>query len=110
MAHYCPDNGLLLHIHCAIREVIDRKKNHDLHFRVLAKALRMFGGDHIHAGRVVGKLEREREMTLGFVDLLRNDFIERDPSRCIFLLKIEFLCQVLFPWLQEVFMFGICMP
>jgi hypothetical protein len=37
--------------------VIDRQKNHGLHFRVLAKALRLSGGDHIHAGTVVGKLE-----------------------------------------------------
>ncbi|KAI3707600.1 hypothetical protein L6452_26226 [Arctium lappa] len=53
-----------------------------MHFRVLAKALRMSGGDHIHAGTVVGKLEGEkREITLGFVDLLRDDFIEKDRSR-----------------------------
>ncbi|THU43579.1 hypothetical protein C4D60_Mb00t17320 [Musa balbisiana] len=26
--------------------VIDRQKNHGIHFRVLAKALRMSGGDH----------------------------------------------------------------
>ncbi|OAY78587.1 Ribulose bisphosphate carboxylase large chain [Ananas comosus] len=64
--------------------VIDRQKNHGMHFRVLAKALRMSGGDHIHAGTVVGKLEGEREMTLGFVDLLRDDFIEKDRSRGIF--------------------------
>ncbi|KAG6470194.1 hypothetical protein ZIOFF_071251 [Zingiber officinale] len=55
-----------------------------MHFRVLAKALRMSGGDHIHAGTVVGKLEGEREMTLGFVDLLRDDFLEKDRSRGIF--------------------------
>jgi ribulose 1,5-bisphosphate carboxylase large subunit-like protein len=30
--------------------VIDRQKNHGMHFRVLAKALRLSGGDHIHAG------------------------------------------------------------
>jgi ribulose-bisphosphate carboxylase large chain len=29
--------------------VIDRQKNHGMHFRVLAKALRLSGGDHIHA-------------------------------------------------------------
>ncbi|KAI3695484.1 hypothetical protein L1987_78481 [Smallanthus sonchifolius] len=29
---------------------IDGQKNHDMHFRVLAKALCMFGGDHIHSG------------------------------------------------------------
>ncbi|KAG6513751.1 hypothetical protein ZIOFF_024087 [Zingiber officinale] len=37
-----------------------------------------------NAGTVVGKLEGEREMTLGFVDLLRDDFIEKDRSRGIF--------------------------
>ncbi|GJR35511.1 ribulose-1,5-bisphosphate carboxylase/oxygenase large subunit [Tanacetum coccineum] len=35
--------------------VIDRQKNHGIHFRVLAKALRMSGGDHIHAGTVVDR-------------------------------------------------------
>eukprot|EP01018_Ginkgo_biloba_P024374 Gb_37464 [translate_table: standard] len=60
------------------------QRNHGMHFRVLAKALRMSGGDHIHAGTVVGKLEGEREVTLGFVDLLRDDFIEKDRSRGIY--------------------------
>ncbi|KAK9660937.1 hypothetical protein RND81_O172900 [Saponaria officinalis] len=78
------DNGLLLHIHRAMHAVIDRQKNHGMHFRVLAKALRMSGGDHIHAGTVVGKLEGEREITLGFVDLLRDDFTEKDRSRGIY--------------------------
>ncbi|KAJ8419198.1 hypothetical protein Cgig2_032352 (chloroplast) [Carnegiea gigantea] len=70
LALYCRDNGLLLHIHRAMHAVIDRQKNHGMHFRVLAKALRLSGGDHIHAGTVVGKLEGERDITLGFVDLL----------------------------------------
>ncbi|RCU61639.1 hypothetical protein SETIT_J020800v2 [Setaria italica] len=84
LSYYCRDNGLLLHIHRAMHAVIDRQKNHGMHFRVLAKALRMSGGDHIHSGTVVGKLEGEREITLGFVDLLRDDFIEKDRSRGIF--------------------------
>nr|AAC49722.1 ribulose-1,5-bisphosphate carboxylase/oxygenase large subunit [Aphyllon corymbosum] len=84
LAHYCRDNGLLLHIHRAMHAVIDRQKNHGIHFRVLAKALRMSGGDHIHSGTVVGKLEGERDITLGFVDLLRDDFIEKDRSRGIY--------------------------
>ncbi|KAM3289941.1 hypothetical protein P3S67_018230 [Capsicum chacoense] len=40
----------------------------------------MSGGDHIHAGTVVGELEGERYITLGFVDLLRDDFVEQDRS------------------------------
>ncbi|KAL0685483.1 hypothetical protein Bca4012_052331 [Brassica carinata] len=78
------DNGLLLHIHRAMHAVIDRQKNHGMHFRVLAKALRLSGGDHVHAGTVVGKLEGDRESTLGFVDLLRDDYVEKDRSRGIF--------------------------
>ncbi|KAL1833113.1 hypothetical protein ACET3Z_002764 [Daucus carota] len=38
LAHYCRDNGPLLHIHRAMHAVIDRQKNHGIHFRVLAKA------------------------------------------------------------------------
>nr|XP_048322718.1 ribulose bisphosphate carboxylase large chain-like [Ziziphus jujuba var. spinosa] len=82
--HYCRDNGLVLHIHRAMYAFIDREKNNGMHFRVLAKALRLSGGDHIHAGTVVGKLEGERDITLGFVDLLRDDFIEKDRSRGIY--------------------------
>ncbi|CAN1338652.1 Ribulose bisphosphate carboxylase large chain [Linum perenne] len=84
LAHYCRDNGLLLHIHRAMHAVMDRQKNHGIHFRVLAKALRMSGGDHIHSGTVVGKLEGERDITLGFVDLLRDDFVEKDRRRGIY--------------------------
>ncbi|CAI9294936.1 unnamed protein product [Lactuca saligna] len=81
LPHYCRNNGLHLHIHRATHAVIDRQKNHGIHFRVVAKVLRMSGGDHIHYGTIVGKVEREREITLGFVDLLRDDFIEKDRIR-----------------------------
>ncbi|KAM3359546.1 hypothetical protein P3S68_019257 [Capsicum galapagoense] len=55
-----------------------------MHFWVLAKALRISGGDHIHAGIVVGELEGERDITLGFVDLLHDDFVEQDRSCAIY--------------------------
>ncbi|KAK4268209.1 hypothetical protein QN277_024895 [Acacia crassicarpa] len=42
------------------------------------------GGDHIDAGTVIGKLEGERKITLGFVDLLRDDYIGKDRSRHIY--------------------------
>ncbi|KAH7443685.1 hypothetical protein KP509_02G046100 [Ceratopteris richardii] len=84
LAIYSRNKGLLLHIHRAMHAVIDRQRNHGMHFRVLAKALRMSSGDHIHVGTVVGKLEGEREVTLGFVDLLRDDYIEKDRKRGIY--------------------------
>jgi ribulose 1,5-bisphosphate carboxylase large subunit-like protein len=77
LSNYCRDNGLLVHIHQAMHAIIDRQKNHGMYFHVLAKALRMSRGDHIHTVIVVGKLEGEHKMTLGFVDLLRDYYIEK---------------------------------
>jgi ribulose 1,5-bisphosphate carboxylase large subunit-like protein len=49
LSNYCRDNDLLLHIHRAMHAIIDRQTNHGIYFHVLAKALRMSRGDHIHA-------------------------------------------------------------
>jgi ribulose-bisphosphate carboxylase large chain len=84
LSHWCRRNGMLLHVHRAMHAVMDRQKNHGIHFRVLAKWLRMAGGDHLHVGTVVGKLEGDRETTLGVTDLLREDRIAADPRRGIF--------------------------
>ncbi|KAH6559241.1 hypothetical protein KP509_1Z021900 [Ceratopteris richardii] len=65
LAIYSRNKGLLLHIHRAMHVVIDRQRNHGMHFRVLAKALHM-------------------SVTLGFVDLLRDDYIEKDRKRGIY--------------------------
>lgn len=56
--------------------VIDSQKNQDTHLLVPA-------GDHIH-GYGSSKLEGEQEITLGFVDLLCDNFIEKDQNRSIF--------------------------
>nr|YP_009546220.1 ribulose-1,5-bisphosphate carboxylase/oxygenase large subunit [Gloeochaete wittrockiana]ASQ40281.1 ribulose-1,5-bisphosphate carboxylase/oxygenase large subunit [Gloeochaete wittrockiana] len=84
LAKWCRDNGPLLHIHRAMHAVIDRQRNHGIHFRVLAKTLRMSGGDHLHSGTVVGKLEGDRAATLGFIDLMRDDHVAQDRSRGVF--------------------------
>ena len=44
----------------------------------------MSGGDHLHSGTVVGKLEGDRAITLGFVDLMRDDVVAQDRSRGVF--------------------------
>ncbi|MBK1702846.1 form I ribulose bisphosphate carboxylase large subunit [Thiococcus pfennigii] len=84
LANWCRDNGMLLHIHRAMHAVIDRHPKHGIHFRVLAKCLRLSGGDHLHTGTVVGKLEGDRQSTLGFVDLLRESFVPEDRARGLF--------------------------
>jgi ribulose-bisphosphate carboxylase large chain len=44
----------------------------------------MSGGDHLHSGTVVGKLEGDRAITLGFVDLMREECVQQDRSRGVF--------------------------
>jgi ribulose-bisphosphate carboxylase large chain len=84
LANWCRENGMLLHIHRAMHAVIDRNPYHGIHFRVLLKALRLSGGDHLHTGTVVGKLEGDRQATLGWIDLLRERHVREDRSRGIF--------------------------
>ena len=84
LANWCRDNGVLLHIHRAMHAVIDRNPDHGINFRVLAKCLRLSGGDHLHSGTVVGKLEGSREATLGWIDFMRDRVIKEDRSRGVF--------------------------
>jgi ribulose-bisphosphate carboxylase large chain len=84
LSNWCRRNGMLLHVHRALHAVLDRQKNHGIHYRVLAKWLRLAGGDHLHSGTVVGKLEGDRTATLGLLDLMREDFVPADRARGIF--------------------------
>jgi len=81
LSKWCRKNGMLLHIHRAMHAVIDRHPKHGIHFRVLAKCLRLSGGDQLHTGTVVGKLEGDRQTTLGYIDQLRESFVPEDRSR-----------------------------
>lgn len=84
LANWCRDNGMLLHVHRAMHAVIDRNPHHGIHFRVLAKCLRLSGGDHLHSGTVVGKLEGDRDATLGWIDIMRESFVPENRARGIF--------------------------
>ncbi|MDZ7267510.1 MAG: form I ribulose bisphosphate carboxylase large subunit [candidate division KSB1 bacterium] len=63
---------LIMHCHRAMHAVFTRPKNHGIHFRVIAKWLRLTGGDHVHTGTVVGKLEGSRSETKDVCNLLRE--------------------------------------
>lgn len=84
LSKWCRDNGMLLHVHRAMHAVMDRNPNHGINFRVLAKILRLLGGDHLHSGTVVGKLEGDRNATLGWINLLRDKFVNEDRSMGVF--------------------------
>src|SRR6202453_4664952 len=72
MAKWASKNDMLLHLHRAGNSTYSRQKNHGMNFRVICKWMRMAGGDHIHAGTVVGKLEGDPLMIKGFYDTLRE--------------------------------------
>ena len=84
LSRWCRDHGMLLHVHRAMHGVIDRNPRHGINFRVLAKLLRLLGGDHLHSGTVVGKLEGDRAATLGWIDLMRDRVVKEDRSRGLF--------------------------
>lgn len=78
------DLGMIVHCHRAMHAVFTRQKNHGIHMRVVAKWLRLSGGDHLHTGTVVGKLDGSWEETIGIVDLLRERFIPANLDRGLY--------------------------
>nr|VDD65633.1 unnamed protein product [Brassica oleracea] len=82
--------------------VIDRQKNHGMHFRVLAKALRLSGGDHVHAGTVVGKLEGDRSQLWALLIYCAMIMLKRPKSWYLFSLKIGSHYQGVLPVASEI--------
>jgi ribulose-bisphosphate carboxylase large chain len=78
MSKWCRANGLILHLHRAGHGTYTRQKTHGVSFRVIAKWCRLLGVDHIHAGTVVGKLEGDPNMIMGYYKILRDNYIEKD--------------------------------
>lgn len=83
LSRWCRANGMLLHLHRAMHAVTTRQRVHGIHWRVYAKWARLIGGDHVHNGTVVGKLEGDREATIGINDLLREPVVTTDPAKGI---------------------------
>ncbi len=76
--------GLMLHVHRAMHAVIDRHPRHGINFNVLAKWLRMSGGDHLHTGTVVGKLEGSWSETQDRAAMLREPYFRPQNSSTFF--------------------------
>jgi ribulose-bisphosphate carboxylase large chain len=84
MSKWCRENGMLLHLHRAGHGTYTRQKTHGVSFRVIAKWCRLLGVDHIHAGTVVGKLEGDPAMIMGYYKILRDNFIAKDLEQGIY--------------------------
>ncbi len=78
MSKWARANGLILHLHRAGHGTYTRQKTHGVSFRVIAKWCRLLGVDHIHAGTVVGKLEGDPDMIMGYYKTLRDGYTEKD--------------------------------
>lgn len=75
---------MIVHCHRAMHAVFTRQQDHGIHMRVVAKWLRLTGGDHVHTGTVVGKLEGSWKETEGIISLLRNRFTPANMERGIY--------------------------
>jgi len=84
MSKWCRANGMLLHLHRAGHGTYTRQKTHGVSFRVIAKWCRLLGVDHVHAGTVVGKLEGDPAMIMGYYKILRDNYIEKDLQQGIY--------------------------
>jgi ribulose-bisphosphate carboxylase large chain len=84
MSNWCRANGMILHLHRAGHGTYTRQKTHGVSFRVIAKWCRLLGVDHIHAGTVVGKLEGDPSMIMGYYKILRDNYIAKDLEQGIY--------------------------
>jgi ribulose-bisphosphate carboxylase large chain len=84
MSNWSRRNDMILHLHRAGNSTYSRQKNHGMNFRVICKWMRMAGVDHIHAGTVVGKLEGDPLMIMGFYDTLREAHVPQRLEHGLF--------------------------
>ncbi|MGQ9512822.1 RuBisCO large subunit C-terminal-like domain-containing protein [Thermodesulfitimonas sp.] len=66
------DLGLVIHAHRAMYASFARSRRHGISMLVLAKLARLAGVDQLHIGRVVGKMEGDREEVLACHRALGN--------------------------------------
>ncbi len=84
MSKWARANGMILHLHRAGHGTYTRQKTHGVSFRVIAKWCRLLGVDHIHAGTVVGKLEGDPAMIMGYYKILRDGYNKQDLTQGIY--------------------------
>jgi len=67
-----PSIQVPLHIHRAMHGAITRNPKHGIHMMVIAKLVRLAGGDQLHTGTAAGKMEKEASEVRRVNDFLRS--------------------------------------
>jgi len=69
-----PSIDVPLHIHRAMHAAITRNPKHGIHMMVIAKLVRLAGGDQLHTGTAVGKMEKAVEDIRKINNFLRDEW------------------------------------
>ncbi len=63
-----------LHVHRAMHAAMSRNPLHGIHMKVIAKLVRLAGGDQLHAGTAAGKMERALQDVKEIYAFLRGEW------------------------------------
>ncbi len=66
-----------IHVHRTMHAAIDRSKDFGIDFLVLAKLIRLAGGDQVHIGSVVGKMEGDKRDVQAIEETIEHSVIKR---------------------------------
>jgi ribulose-bisphosphate carboxylase large chain len=66
-----------IHVHRTMHAAIDRSKDFGIDFLVLAKLIRLAGGDQVHIGSVVGKMEGDKRDVLAIEETIEHSVIKK---------------------------------
>lgn len=77
-----PSVKVPIHVHRCMHGAMTRNPQHGIHMLVLAKLVRLAGGDQLHAGTAAGKMEKpgKIEELKTIYDSLRNDWYNIKPT------------------------------
>jgi ribulose-bisphosphate carboxylase large chain len=69
-----------IHVHRTMHAAIDRSKDFGIDFLVLAKLVRLAGGDQLHIGSIVGKMEGAKEDVITIEEAIEKPVIKEHAN------------------------------
>ena len=77
-----PSIKVPIHVHRCMHASMTRNRQHGIHMLVLAKLVRLAGGDQLHAGTAAGKMEKpgKIEELMTVYNSLRSDWYNLKPT------------------------------